>query len=92
MVVNAEQAERHYRAAMELAVAIATGKDPKTSIDPSLGEWTTLNNDYKDVDSFSVDVTAIDKDNLYDIIIVQDQFHSLEDVYKNVPKDQWPAQ
>lgn len=79
-------------AAIQLAVAIATGEDPKTSVDPSLGTWTTLNNNFKEVDSFSVDVTAIDKDNIYDIIIKQDQFHALEDVFKNVPKDQWPAE
>jgi len=79
-------------AAMELAVALATGQDPTGAIDPALGTWTKLNNNYKDVDSFSVDVTAIDKDNLYDIIIKQDKFQKLEDVYKNVPKDQWPAE
>ena len=79
-------------AAIELAVALATGEDPKTSVDSSLGTWTTLNNNQKDVDSFSVDVTAIDKDNIYDIIIKQDKFHALEDVYKNVTKDQWPVE
>ncbi len=78
--------------AIQLAVALATGEDPKTAIDPDLGSWTTLDNNQKAVDSFSVDVVAIDQENLYDIIIVQDQFHTLEDVYKNVPKDQWPAQ
>jgi D-xylose transport system substrate-binding protein len=80
------------RSAMELAVALATGKDPRTAIDPSLGVWTTLSNNFKAVDSFSVDVTAIDKDNLYDILIVQDKFHKLEDVYRNLPRSQWPAQ
>ena len=74
------------QAAMELAVAIATGKDPKTAITPSLGEWTTLNNNQKEVDSFSIDVTAIDRDNLYPILIVEDKFQKLEDVYKNVPR------
>lgn len=78
------------RAAMELAVAVALGKDFKTAIDPSLGVWDVLNNNYKDVDSFYIDVTAIDKDNLYDILIVQDKFHTVEDVYKNLPRDQWP--
>jgi D-xylose transport system substrate-binding protein len=78
-------------AAMELAVALATGEDPENAIDPTLGTWTKLNNNAKDVDSFSVDVMAIDKDNLYEILIKQDQFQKLEDVYKNVPKDQWPA-
>jgi D-xylose transport system substrate-binding protein len=77
-------------AAIELAVAIATGKDPKTSIDSSLGVWTKLSNNQKEVDTFSVDVTAIDKDNLYNILIVQDKFHTLENVYRNVPRAQWP--
>ena len=43
------------------------------------------------MDSFTVDVEAVDKDNIYDIIVKRDGFHSLEDVYANVPKDQWPA-
>lgn len=77
-------------AAIQLAVALATGGDASSAIDSSLGSWTKLDNDYKEVDSFSVDVVAIDKDNIVDIIIVQDQFQTLEDVYKNVPKDEWP--
>lgn len=80
------------QAAMELAVAIATGQDTKTAIDSSLGIWQKLDNGYKDVESFTVDVIAIDKDNIYEILIVQEQFHRLEDVFRNVPKDQWPAQ
>jgi D-xylose transport system substrate-binding protein len=76
-------------AAIQLAVALAEGKDAKTAIDSSLGVWTKLNNGTKDVDSFSVDVIAVDKDNMVDVII-KDGFHKLEDVYKNVPKDQWP--
>ena len=79
------------RAAIELAVALATGQDPDGAIDASLGTWTKLNNNFKDVDSFSVDVIAVDASNIYDILIVQDEFHKLEDVYKNVPKDKWPA-
>ncbi len=79
------------QAACELAVAIATGQDPKAGVDSSLGTWTTLNNNQKDVDSFTVDVEAVTKDNIYDIIVKRDSFHSLEDVYANIPKDQWPA-
>lgn len=77
-------------AAIQLAVVLATGQDPATAIDSSLGQWTKLDNNFKEVDSFSVDVIAIDKDNLVDILIKQDQFHTLEDVYRNVPRDQWP--
>lgn len=79
------------RSAIMLAVAIATGQDPMTAIDPSLGTWTKLDNKFKKVDSFSVDVIAVDKDNIYDILVVQDKFHSIKDVYRNVPKDQWPV-
>lgn len=79
------------QAACELAVAIATGQDPMSGVDSSLGTWQKLNNNYKDVDSFTVDVEAVDKDNIYDIICVRDQFHSVEDVYANIPQDQWPT-
>lgn len=79
------------QAACELAVAIATGADPMSGVDSSLGTWQKLNNNQKDVDSFTVDVEAVNKDNIYDIIVKRDAFHSLEDVYANIPKDQWPA-
>lgn len=77
-------------ACIQLAVALALGQDLNAAIDSTLGVWTKLDNNFKQVDSFSVDVIAIDKDNLYDILIVQDKFHTIEDVYANVPQDQWP--
>ncbi|MCG8482963.1 MAG: substrate-binding domain-containing protein [Clostridia bacterium] len=77
-------------AAIQLAVALALGEDSSAAIDSSLGTWTKLDNNFKEVDSFSVDVVAIDKDNIVDILIKQDKFHKLEDVFKNVPEDQWP--
>ena len=79
------------QAACELAVAIATGADEKNGVDSSLGSWTTYDNNYKDVDSFNVAVEAITKDNLYDIVIKRDAFHTVEEVYANIPQDQWPA-
>jgi len=36
-----------------------------------------------------VPVVAVTKDNMVDVII-KTGVHKLEDVYKNVPKDQWP--
>ncbi|MCB5230985.1 MAG: substrate-binding domain-containing protein [Candidatus Cloacimonetes bacterium] len=77
------------RAAIELAMALAQGKDPKTALDPALGVWTQLDNGYKMVDSFSVDVVAVDKDNI-DEELIKSGFHKLEDVYKNIPRSQWP--
>ena len=79
------------QAACELAVALATGADPTTGVSSSLGSWQKLNNNQKDVDSFTVDVIAIDKSNIDEIIIKRDSFHALEDVYANVPQDQWPT-
>lgn len=37
-----------------------------------------------------LDPLAVNKDNLD--VLIKDGFHKLEDVYKNVPKDQWPKQ
>ncbi|KUO75243.1 MAG: D-xylose transporter subunit XylF [Clostridia bacterium BRH_c25] len=77
-------------AAIQLAVSLAIGKEASDAVDPALGTWTKLDNNFKQVDTFSVDVMAIDKDNIVDILINQDKFHKLEDVFKNVPKDKWP--
>lgn len=77
------------QAAMEVAIALARGEDPKNSVDPNLGTWTKLDNGTKLVDTFSVDVIPVDKNNIVDVII-KSGFHKLEDVYKNVPRDQWP--
>nr|WP_236639410.1 substrate-binding domain-containing protein [Pelosinus sp. UFO1] len=79
------------QAAMDVAVALATGKDVKTAVDSKLGQWTKLNNKTKDVDSFSVDIIAIDKNNIDEILIKKDKFQKIEEVYKNIPKDKWPA-
>ncbi|MCQ2500155.1 MAG: substrate-binding domain-containing protein [Lachnospiraceae bacterium] len=79
------------KAACQLAVALATGGS-EDDVDPSLGVWTTYDNKFKDLKSFAVDVIAVDKDNLYDVIIKEYQYQTLEDVYANVPKDQWPAE
>ena len=79
------------QAACELAVAIATGADEKNGVDSALGSWTTYDNNFKEVDAFNVAVEAITKDNLYDIVIKRDGFHTVEEVYANIPQDQWPT-
>lgn len=78
------------QAACELAVACATGTEGDDAVDSSLGTWTKLNNNFKDVDSFSVDVIAVTADNIYDIICKEYEYHSVEDVYANVDKSEWP--
>ncbi len=71
------------KAAIDAAMDIAQGKKP-----PINGTYT---NEKKKIsqDAILLDVVAVTKDNLYEVI-VKDGFHNLEDVYKNVPKDQWP--
>jgi D-xylose transport system substrate-binding protein len=70
--------------AAEMAVALA--KDGKVT-----DAGKKVNNGKIDVPSILLDPIAVDKSNLVDTV-VKDGFHKLEDVYKNVPKDQWPKQ
>lgn len=46
-------------------------------------------NGKKDVPSILIDPIQVDKDTLVGTVIA-DGYHKLEDVYKDVPKDQWP--
>ncbi|WP_026486249.1 D-xylose ABC transporter substrate-binding protein [Caldanaerobius polysaccharolyticus] len=65
----------------EIAVALAKGEKVATN--------GKVNNGKIDVPSILLTPIAVDKGNMYDTII-KDGFHKLEDVYRNVPKDQWP--
>lgn len=49
----------------------------------------TINNGKKDVPSILHQPQVLDKSNVMGTVI-KDGYHKLEDVYKNVPKDQWP--
>jgi D-xylose transport system substrate-binding protein len=51
----------------------------------------TINNGKMDVPSILHQPQVVDKSNVMDTVI-KDGYHKLEDVYKNVPKDQWPKQ
>ena len=78
--------------AILLAVGLAQGTPASAAIDPALGTWGKLNNGKKDVDTFTIDVIGITKDNLYDVIVKQEQHQLLSQVYKNVPQQDWPVQ
>lgn len=69
--------------AAEVAAAMAKGQNPQPN--------SKVNNGKIDVPSILLEPIAVDKKNVYDTV-VKDGFHALEDVYKNVPKEQWPAQ
>jgi D-xylose transport system substrate-binding protein len=50
----------------------------------------TVNNGKKEVPSILLEPIAVDKSNL-DQTVIKDGYQKLEEVYKNVPKEQWPA-
>jgi D-xylose transport system substrate-binding protein len=70
-----------YRAA-EIAVAMAKGESIETS--------RTISNGKKDVPAVLLEPVPVDKGNIYELVI-KDGYHKLEDVYRNVPRDQWPT-
>lgn len=67
----------------EIAVQMAKGEEVAAD--------KVVNNGKIDVPSILLDPVAVTKDNVYETV-VKDGYHKLEDVYKNVPKDQWPKQ
>lgn len=50
----------------------------------------TINNGKIDVPSILHEPQVLDKSNV--MTVIKDGYHKLEDVYKNVPRDQWPKQ
>jgi D-xylose transport system substrate-binding protein len=67
--------------AAEIAVALARRQAVESN--------AKLNNGSKDVPSYLMTPIAVDKSNLASTVIT-DGFAKMEDVYRNVPKDQWP--
>lgn len=68
-------------AGIQTAVALARGEAIQFS--------GTVNNGFKDVPSVLPEIYAVNADNMVEVII-DSGFHSLEDVYANVPRNQWP--
>jgi D-xylose transport system substrate-binding protein len=48
-----------------------------------------VDNGYKEVPTFFLEPIPVDKSNIVETVI-KDGFHKLEEVYKNVPKSEWP--
>ena len=65
----------------DAAVKFAKGENVKAD--------STINNGTVDVPSILIAPVAVDKDNLYEVI-VKSGFHKKEDVYKYVPESEWP--
>jgi len=69
--------------AVDSAIKLARGEAIETK--------DKVNNGKKDVPSILQEPIVLDKNNVMQTVI-KDGYHKLEDVYKNVPKDQWPKQ
>jgi D-xylose transport system substrate-binding protein len=70
------------KAAVEASLALAR-KQPVTAA------TTPVANGKKDVPSILLEPITVDKDNLA-TTVVKDGYQKLEDVYKDVPREQWP--
>ena len=68
--------------AAEIAVALARHQP----VEPN----NKVNNGKKDVPSYLLVPIAVDKANLVDTVI-KDGFLKMDDVYRNIPREQWPA-
>lgn len=87
-IVEGKQAMTIYKpikplafSAVESAIKLANG-EPVEAKDK-------INNGKIDVPSILQEPVAVDKANMMDTVI-KDGYHKAEDVYKNVPKEQWP--
>lgn len=67
--------------AAKIAIDLANGVEIKTQ--------TTMNDGTYEVPRVMYDVYIVTKENMVDII-VNKGFHRLEDIYQNVPEEQWP--
>jgi D-xylose transport system substrate-binding protein len=68
--------------AVDSALKLARGESVTTTDKP-------INNGKKDVPSILQEPVSVDKSNMMQTV-VKDGYHTLDEVYKNVPKDQWP--
>jgi len=70
-------------AAVDAAIKLAHGEKVEAK--------DKINNGKIDVPAMLFEPMVLDKNNVTQTVI-KDGYHKLEDVYKNVPKDQWPKQ
>jgi D-xylose transport system substrate-binding protein len=66
----------------EVAVALARGDTVETT--------AAVNNGSKEVPSILIESIVVDKANVMDTVI-KDGYLKMEDVYRNIPRDRWPA-
>lgn len=76
-------------AALDIAVILAKGGNPETDFTSDNGAWSIYDNGIVDVPAMLMDVIQVNKDNLASVL-VGDHFYTMEEIYANVPEDEWP--
>src|SRR2546421_2235765 len=89
-VVKGKQTMTIYKPIQPLAFA-AVDSAVKLARGEKIDAKDKINNGKIDVPSLLFEPMVVDKDNVMQTVI-KDGYHKLEDVYKNVPKEQWPKQ
>jgi D-xylose transport system substrate-binding protein len=87
-VVEGKQTMTIYKPIQPLAFS-AVDSAMKLAKGEKVDAKDTINNGKKDVPAMLFEPMVLDKSNVMQTVI-KDGYHKLEDVYKNVPKDQWP--
>jgi D-xylose transport system substrate-binding protein len=75
--------------AMDMAIALAKGEEVPGLTDFSLAELTLDDTLKGSVPCLFLDVVQVDKDNLYDEVILTG-FQPYDEVYRDIPEDQRP--
>ena len=89
-VVEGKQTMTIYKPIQPLAYA-AVDSAIKLARGEAVDAKDKINNGKIDVPSMLFEPIVLDKSNVMQTVI-KDGYHKLEDVYKNVPRDQWPKQ
>lgn len=76
-------------AALDLAIMVAQGKDPVTEFKSDDGAWGIYDNGTVEVPAMLMDVVFVNKDNIASVLVA-DNFYTMEEMYANVPKSEWP--
>src|SRR5918999_5021443 len=89
-VVEGKQTMTIYKPIQPLAFA-AVDSAMKLARGEKVDARDKINNGKIDVPALLFEPMVLDKNNVMQTVI-KDGYHKLEDVYKNVPRDQWPKQ
>lgn len=88
-IVTGQQSMTIYKPLKQLAEAAAAACIDLANKRPVPTATRVLQNGFKEVPSILIAPIAVDRDNMT-ATVVADGFHTMEEVYKDVPRDQWP--